>query len=295
MSNSTKFSGVKLPLLLAAPQLLIVFIWFYYPSIQALYWSFTLEPPFGGDKVFVGMSNIIAVVTAPEFVDSLITTLIFTVGACSISIGLALIFAMFADYVTKGKKIYRMIFIVPYAVASPVVAAAWVFVLHPDLGLISFVNDIWPGAWDPFLNGTHAKILIIIAYAWSAIAYNFVFILAGFQSVPKALNEAAAMDGASPWRRYRDIYFPLLTPTLFFVTIMNVTESLTQSFGLIHAMTQGGPAGSTRNIVYKIFEDGFIGMDFSGASAQSIILMLLLVSMSVIQFTYIEKRVNYQQ
>jgi len=295
MSDSTKFGGVKLPLLLAAPQLLIIFIWFYYPSLQALWWSFTLEPPFGGGRIFVGFENIIEIVTSNDFIQSLTTTLILTVGSVTISVGLALIFAMFADYVTRGKKIYRMIFIIPYAIASPVVAAAWVFIMHPDLGLMSYVNGVYPGFWDPFFNGAHAKILVITAFAWNGIAYNFVFLLAGMQSVPKALNEAAAIDGATPWQRYRDIYFPMLTPTLFFIMIINITDSLTNSFGIIHAMTQGGPAGSTRNIVYKIFEDGFIGLDFSGASAQSVILMLVLVSMSFIQFKYVEKRVNYQQ
>ena len=291
--RSGHFQGFWIPLLLIAPQLSIVLVWFYWPTGDAMIWSLTLEPPFGGDRKFVGLDNIKAVLSRPDFLETLKITGIFTVSTSAISISAALVLAFFADRAMRGSLIYRTIFIAPYAIAAPVVGVAFAYILHPNLGLIAPLNDIWPGLWDPFIDGTDAMITIVFAFAWKNIAYNFIFFLAGLQSIPKSLIEASALEGAGPWRRFLDIQLPLLTPTFFFVAVIMISEAFTESFGIVDSMTEGGPGGATTVLVYKIYSDGFVGLDFSGAAAQSVVLMVLLIAISVIQFKYIDRRVHY--
>jgi len=207
--------------------------------------------------------------------------------------GMALTLALAADRQLDGYRFYRVGLIWPYAVAAPAVGLAFRFIFNPSAGLLSHLNQIWPGIWDPIMNGDHALAMVIFAGAWKQVAYNFIFVLAGLQAIPRSLTEASAMDGAGVLRRVRDIQLPLLAPTAFFLLVINITDSFTDSFGIVDTMTAGGPARATDLMVFKIYEDGFRGLDYSGAAAQSIILMLLVMVLTFFQFRYIERRVHY--
>ena len=207
--------------------------------------------------------------------------------------GMALILALFADRQLRGYKSFRIGLIWPYAVAAPAIGLAFRFIFNPSAGVASYLNYAFPDIWNPVMNGSHAMTMVIIAGAWKQVSYSFIFFLAGLQAIPRSLTEAAAMDGAHPLRRMMDIQLPLLTPTFFFLLVINITDSFTDSFGIVDTMTSGGPARATNLMVYKIYEDGFRGLDYSGAAAQSIILMTLVIALTVIQFRYIERRVHY--
>lgn len=279
--------------LVVAPQLLIIFVFFYWPTSQALYWAFTFEQPWGGGNEWAGFENFRAILTDGRYWDSIKVSIIYAAGATVLSMGMALILAVFADRQLRGYKYYRIGAIWPYAVAAPAVGLAFRFIFNPSAGIMSYANAAFPGFWDPILNGDHALLMVIIAGAWKQVAYNFIFFLAGLQSIPRSLIEAGAMDGATVLRRMRDIQLPLLAPTFFFVLVINITDSFTDSFGIVDTMTGGGPARATNLMVYKIYVDGFQGLDYSGAAAQSIILMFLVIALTVIQFRYIERKVHY--
>jgi len=278
---------------MVAPQLLIIFIFFYWPTSQAMYWAFTLEQPWGGGNTWVGFENFIALLTDDLYWYSVQVSVIYAIGSTTLAIGMALILAVFVDRQLRGFKSYKIGLIWPYAIAAPAVGLAFRFIFNPGAGVMLYVNDVFPGAWNPNANGTHAMIMVIVAGAWKQVAYNFIFFLAGLQSIPRSLVEAGAMDGARVLRRMRDIQLPLLAPTFFFVLVINITDSFTDSFGIVDTMTGGGPARATNLMVYKIFNDGFQGLDYSGAAAQSIILMFLVVSLTFVQFRYIERKVHY--
>lgn len=279
--------------LVVAPQLLIIFVFFYWPASQAVYWAFTLEQPWGGGNTWVGFENFQMVLSDPVYWQSVGASIIFALSSTFLAMGMALILALFADRQLKGYRIYRIGLIWPYAIAAPAVGLAFRFVFNPNAGLLSFINKVAPGVWDPTLNGTQALIMVIIAGSWKLISYNFIFFLAALQSIPRSLIEAGAMDGAGVLRRMRDIQLPLLAPTFFFILVINITDSFTDSFGIIDTLTGGGPARATDLMVYKIYSDGFRGFDYSGAATQSIILMLLVVGLTFVQFRYIERRVHY--
>jgi len=278
---------------MVAPQLLIIFIFFYWPTSQAMYWAFTLEQPWGGGNTWVGLENFIALLTDDLYWYSVQVSVVDAIGKTMLAIGMALILAVFVDRQLRGFKSYKIGLIWPYAIAAPAVGLAFRFIFNPGAGVMLYVNDVFPGAWNPNANGTHAMIMVIVAGAWKQVAYNFIFFLAGLQSIPRSLVEAGAMDGARVLRRMRDIQLPLLAPTFFFVLVINITDSFTDSFGIVDTMTGGGPARATNLMVYKIFNDGFQGLDYSGAAAQSIILMFLVVSLTFVQFRYIERKVHY--
>lgn len=294
MLKTVTFQNKWLPLALLAPQLLIVFVFFYWPTAHALYWSFTLEQAFGGGSVWVGLQNIKAVLLSPEYRTSLLITMIFTLASAALALSAGLILATFADRVLKGRRLYRTGLIWPYAVAAPAVGAMFRFVFNPEVGIAKYLNSFIPGIWNPAIDGLDAMIMVILAAAWQSTAYNFIFFLAGMQAIPKSFTEAAAIDGAGPWRRFRDIILPLLSPTFFFLAVVNITDQFTISFGIIKVMTQGGPGGATNTLVYKIYRDGFVGLDLSGSAAQSVLLMLLIILLTVFQFRYIERRVHYK-
>lgn len=294
MEKRTHFRNNRLAYLLIAPQLFLVFLFFYWPGASAVYWAFTLERPFGGGNEFVGWDNFKAVFADSHYWGSIGSTVIFTVSATVLAMGSALILALFVDRRLKGSRLYQSIFVWPYVIAAPASAVAFRFIMAPQAGLLGFLNQAVPGLWDPGLNGTHAMIEIIVAYAWKWVGYNFLFLLAGLQSVPRGMIEAAALDGAGVLRRMRDIQLPMLTPTLFFLLVLNITESFQDSFGIIDVMTEGGPAKSTDLLVYKLYFDGFKGFDYSGAAAQSVILMLLVMLFTMIQFRFVERRVHYK-
>jgi len=274
---------------------LIILVFFYWPSIQAIFWSLTLEPPFGGPAQWVGLDNFRELLDSEEYYSSAGVTLLFAFWTTLISMGSALILALFVDRVIRGLVAYRAILMWPYAIAAPAVAVAFQFIFQPGVGFFAFLNDIWPGIWDPSIDSYDALVMVIIAASWKSITYNFIFFLAGLQSIPKTFVEAAALDGADPIQRFFTIVFPLLSPTFFFLLVINVTDSFTEGFGIINVMTQGGPGGSTNILVYKLYQDGFIGLDLSSSSAQSVILMVLVILLTFIQFRWIERRIHYAE
>lgn len=279
--------------MMVAPQLLIIFVFFYWPTSQALYWAFTLEQPWGGGNTWVGFDNFKAILFDDLYWYSVQVSVVYAIGSTVLAVGMAMVLAVFVDRQLRGFKAYKIGMIWPYAIAAPAVGLAFRFIFNPGAGIMLYVNEVFPGAWDPFGNGSHAMTMVIVAGAWKQVAYSFIFFLAGLQSIPRSLLEAGAMDGARVLRRMRDIQLPLLAPTFFFVLVINITDSFTDSFGIVDTMTGGGPARATNLMVFKIFNDGFQGLDYSGAAAQSIILMLLVVSLTVVQFRYIERKVHY--
>ncbi len=294
MEKRVHFKGTKLALLLLLPQLLLVFVFFYWPAGAALFWAFTLEQPWGGGNAFVGLDNFRAVFADSAYWDTIWRSLVFAIGASGLAMGLALLMALFCDRQLTGHQAYRTGLIWPYAVAAPAVGVAFRFLFAPEAGVFAGLNQIYPHLWNPAQNGYHAMALIIIAYSWKYIAYNFIFFLAALQAIPRALLEAAAMDGSGPLRRMRDIQVPLLTPTFFFLLVINLTDSFVDSFGIVDLTTYGGPSKATTLMVYKIYFDGFHGLDYSGAAAQSIVLMAMVIGLTMIQFRYIERKVHYQ-
>ena len=289
----TFFKNNWIAALVVAPQLLIIFTFFYFPTAQALYWAFSLEQPWGGGNTWVGFDNFKEILSDDLYWYSVRVSVIYAIGSTVLAVGMALTLAVFVDRQLRGFKAYKIGMIWPYAIAAPAVGLAFRFIFNPGAGIMLYINDMFPGVWDPITSGNQAMTMVIIAGAWKQVAYNFIFFLAGLQSIPKSLMEAGAMDGARVLRRMRDIQLPLLAPTFFFVLVINITDSFTDSFGIVDTMTAGGPARATNLMVYKIFNDGFQGLDYSGAAAQSIILMILVVSLTVVQFRYIERKVHY--
>jgi sn-glycerol 3-phosphate transport system permease protein len=287
------FSNLWLAGFLVAPQLFLVFIFFYWPSGEALYWAFTLEPPFGGTNEWVGFLNFNTVFADEKYWNSVIVSITFALSATALSMTGSIILALLVDRQLPGHQVYKFTYFLPYALAAPAVGLAFRFIFAPDAGFVSAINQIFPDLWNPALDGKDALAMIIMAQAWKMIGYNFVFFLAALQSIPRPLVEAGAMDGASVLRRMRDIQLPLITPTVFFLIVINITDSFVDSFGIVDITTSGGPARATELMVYKIYFDGFQGKDYSLAAAQSIVLMLLVIALTFIQFRFVERRVHY--
>ena len=279
--------------MLAMPQVLLVLVFFYWPSGAALYWAFTLQQPWGGGNIFVGLDNFKQMFADAQYWNSVALSVEFALASTAVAMAVGMLLALAVDRRLKGHAGFRWLLIWPYAVAAPAAGLAFRFLLAPQAGLIAYLNQRFPGFWDPTIDGAQAMVLIVAAYSWKYIAYNFLFMLAGLQSIPKSLIEAAAMDGARPMRRVRDIQIPLLTPTLFFLVIVNLTDSFVDSFGIVDITTEGGPNKATELLVYKIYFDGFRGLDYSGAAAQSIILMLMVIVLTFVQFRFVERRIHY--
>ncbi|MCW4151561.1 sn-glycerol-3-phosphate ABC transporter permease UgpA [Halomonas sp. 18H] len=281
------------PWLLLSPQLAIVAIFFFWPAAQAVFQAFYVEDPFGLGRTFVAFENFTRLFGSAEYYRALGITITFSISVALGAMALALLLAVLADRVIKGANGYKTLLIWPYAVAPAVAGVLWVFMLDPELGLIS----AWLGAvgidWNHQLNGGQAMALVIMASIWKQMSYNFVFFLAGLQAIPRSLLEAAAMDNAGPWRRFWTITFPLLSPTSFFLLVMNSVYAFFETFGTIDATTAGGPGGATRTLVYKVYEDGFIGYDLGSSAAQSVLLMLLVGLLTLLQFRYLESKVQY--
>jgi sn-glycerol 3-phosphate transport system permease protein len=282
-----------LPWLLIGPQLLLVLVFFYWPTAQALFWAFTLEQPWGGGNSWVWFDNFLNIFRDREYWATVARSAFYAMMTTGMSMAVALTLAVFVDRALKGTRLFQSVFVWPYAIAAPAAGVAFRFIFAPESGLIGSINEIWPGVWNPAINGTHALVMVIVCHAWLGIGYNFIFFLAALQMIPRSITEAGAMDGARPFRRMIDLQLPLIAPTVFFLIIMNLISSFTDSFGLIDVMTEGGPVGSTEVMVYKIFFDGFKGFDYSGAAAPSIVLMLLVIALTFIQFRWVEKRVHY--
>lgn len=290
MDRRTLFEGRILPALLVLPQLLISVVFFYWPAAQAAYSSLTTEDAFGQGSVFVGLDNFAYLLSDARYIASIARTLLFCACVTVISMAVALGLAVFADREISGRGIYRTLLIWPYAVAPVISAVLWLFILNPNIGLLGRWLNQHGVAWDYATNGAQALLMVIIASAWKQVSYNFIFFLAGLQSIPRAVVEAARMDGARSWRRFRTITFPLLTPTTVFLVIVNLTYAAFDTFGTIWALTQGGPGQSTQTLVVKVYRDGVVNLDLGSSAAQSVILMVGIVVLTAIQFRFIGKK-----
>ncbi|MBO9396596.1 sn-glycerol-3-phosphate ABC transporter permease UgpA [Shimia sp. R9_2] len=293
MLKRVHFPSSALPFLLVAPQIIITLVFFIWPAAQAIYQSFLIEDAFGLSTEFVWFENFQILFQDKQYLATFWRTLFFSAAVAILSMSIALILAAFADRVVRGATAYRTLMIWPYAVAPVLAGALWVFMFNPTLGIFPFLLDMVGLDWNHYLKGSHAMMLVIFAAAWKQIAYNFLFYLAAMQSIPRSVIEAAAIDGAGPVRRFKDLIFPLISPTTFFLLVINAVYAFFDTFGIIHAVTQGGPANSTTILVYKVFNDGFVGLDLGGSAAQSVILMFLVITMTVVQFRYVERKVEY--
>ncbi|MGE4611753.1 MAG: sn-glycerol-3-phosphate ABC transporter permease UgpA [Paracoccaceae bacterium] len=293
MLKRVHFGPSILPFLLVAPQIAVTLVFFIWPASQALYQSLLLEDAFGLSTEFVWFENFAYLFTDDTYFDTFKRTVFFSFTVAGLAMGIALILAAMVDRIVKGVFVYRTLLIWPYAVAPVVAGALWVFMFDPTLGIFAYALNTIGYDWNHKLNGGEAMTLVIMASTWKQIAYNFLFFVAAIQSIPKSLIEAAAIDGAGPLKRFRTIIFPLITPTTFFLLVVNIVYAFFDTFGVIHAITQGGPYKATEILVYKVFYDGFVGLDLGGSAAQSVILMAIVIVMTVVQFRYIERKVEY--
>jgi sn-glycerol 3-phosphate transport system permease protein len=276
-----------------APQIAITIVFFFWPAIQAGWYSFQLQDAFGERTQFVGLANFAALFRDSNYLHSFQITAFFSVMVAGSGIAISLLLAAMADRVIRGALAYRTLLIWPYAVASAVAGVLWLFLFAPSIGIITFALRSVGINWDWVLQGNQAMLLVVIAATWKQISYNFLFFVAGLQSIPKSLIEAAAIDGAGPGRRFWTIVLPLLSPTAFFLLVVNIVYAFFDTFGVIDATTQGGPAGATQILVYKVYYDGVKAADLGGSSAQSVILMVIVIALTVVQFRYIERKVQY--
>ncbi|MEI8400999.1 MAG: sn-glycerol-3-phosphate ABC transporter permease UgpA [Alcaligenaceae bacterium] len=293
MEKKVRFKSHWLPWVLIAPQLAIVLVFFFWPAGQALYQSVLEQDAFGMSREFVGMQNFSRLFNDPLYLESFQTTALFSILVAVCGLTLALLLAVMADRVWRAASVYKTLLIWPYAVAPAVAGVLWVFMFASPMGVIAFALR-WLGLnWNHLLDSRDAMTLIVVAAVWKQISYNFLFFLAGLQSIPKSLLEAAAIDGATPWYRFRTIVFPLLSPTTFFLLVINVVYAFFDTFAIVDATTHGGPGKATSILVYKVYYDGFKAMDMGSSAAQSVILMFIVVCLTVVQFRFIERRVQY--
>lgn len=287
------FQNRWLPYLLVAPQLAITLIFFFLPAGQAIYQSVLMQDPFGLSTEFVGLQNFETLLSDPNYVASFKVTMVFSALVAFLGLAISLLLAVCADRVLRGASAYKPFLIVPYAVAPAVAGVLWMFIFNPTLGVLSYAMRMFGIDWNYLVDADQALTLLVIAAVWKQVSYNFIFFLAGLQAIPKSLLEAAAMDGAGPFRRFWTVVFPLLSPTTFFLLVMNIVYAFFDTFAIVDATTMGGPGQDTNILVYKVFVDGFRNMDFGGSAAQSVILMVMVIVLTVIQFRFIERRVNY--
>ena len=293
MEKRVRFKSRWLPWLLIAPQMAIVLVFFFWPAGQALYQSVLTQDPFGGSTQFVGLENFERLFGDETYLASFQTTAFFSVLVAVCGLSISLLLAVMANRVLRGAGIYKTLLIWPYAVAPVVAGVLWLFMFASPMGVIAYWLRAIGIDWNHLLNSNHAMTLIVVAAVWKQISYNFLFFLAGLQSIPKSLIEAAAIDGASPWHRFWTITFPLLSPTTFFLLVINVVYAFFDTFGIVDATTKGGPGKDTAILVYKVYYDGFKALDMGGSAAQSVVLMTIVIALTVIQFRFVEKKVQY--
>ncbi len=293
MQKQAVFTSRWLPVALIAPQLAIVLVFFYWPALQAMWQSFLLQDAFGLSTTFVWFENYRELLREPDYFNAVVRTFAFSAAIAIASLALGLLFAVMADKPLRGSTVYRTLMIWPYAVAPPVVGVLWVFMLHPSLGILAQGLRSLGVDWNPLLDGNQAAALVILASVWKQISYNFLFFLAGLQAIPMSVIEAAAIDGARPVRRFWTIIFPLLSPTIFFLIVINVVYAFFDTFGIIDTMTRGGPAKATETLVYKVYLDGLLGSNLGSSAAQSVILMAIVIALTAIQFRFVERKVTY--
>ncbi len=291
--HTVHFPNKILPYLLLAPQIILTLVFFFWPASQAIYQSMLREDPFGLKSTFVGFANFSDILSDPNYLHSFQVTIVFSVLTALVSMAVALLLATAADKVVRGQTFYRTLLIWPYAVAPAVAGMLWLFMFNPAMGTLAYLLRSTGFEWDPLLKGDQAVALIVFAAAWKQISYNFLFFVAGLQAIPKSLIEAAAIDGARGSRRFWTIIFPLLAPTTFFLLVVNTVYAFFDTFGIIHAVTGGGPAKATETLVYKVYNDGFVNLNLGSSAAQSVILMIIVIDLTAFQFRFVEKRVHY--
>lgn len=289
----TTFRGIALPYLLLAPQLVVTGLFFFWPAGQAIYQSLLREDAFGLSSQFVGLENFADVLSDADWRAAALRTAVFSIAVAGLALGSALFLAVQADKHIRGAGAYRTLLIWPYAVAPAIAAVLWLFMVHPNIGLFGRGLNALGIPWDYKLNGDQALLVVILASAWKQVSYNFIFFLAGLQGIPKPVLEAAAIDGASPMRRFWTVVFPLLSPTAFFLLVVNLVYACFDTFGVIHALTQGGPGKSTETLIYRAYTDGVLNLNLGSSAAQSVILMVLVIALTVVQFRFIERKVHY--
>jgi sn-glycerol 3-phosphate transport system permease protein len=293
MEKRVVFRSAWLPYALLAPQIAITLIFFFWPAVEAVWFSFQLQDAFGLKTEFVGLRNFAELFSDDHYLSSIKITALFSVSVAASGIAVSLLLATMADRVVRGALVYKTLLIWPYAVAPAVAGVLWAFLFAPSVGIVTFALKKIGINWNWILQGDQAMLLVVIAATWKQISYNFLFFLAGLQSIPKSLVEAAAIDGAGPMRRFWTIVFPLLSPTTFFLLVVNIVYAFFDTFGVIDATTQGGPAGATQILVYKVYSDGVKAGDLGGSSAQSVVLMAIVIALTVVQFRFVERKVQY--
>ncbi len=293
MERRVIFPNKLLPYLLIAPQLAVTLVFFFWPAGQAVYMSVLSQDAFGQSVTFVGLDNFKEVLNDPDYLKTLWRTLFFASAVAICALVPALLFATMAERVTRGATFYRTVLVLPYAIAPAIAGVLWLFMFSPSTGILAYVLKKMGVDWNPRLDGDQAMFLVIIAAAWKQISYNFLFFLAGLQSIPKALLEAASIDGAGEWRKFRTIVFPLLSPTTFFLLVVNIVYAFFDTFGIIDAVTSGGPAKATEVLVYKVYYDGVHSLNLGSSAAQSVILMAIVILLTAVQFKYVERKVHY--
>src|SRR3569833_2812185 len=293
MEKRAVFNHRLLPYLLLVPQIAITLIFFYWPASQAVWQSFLLQDAFGLSTAFIWFDNYRDLFSQPEYYRTMLNTFVFSTAVALISLSVALLLAVMADKPMRGGTVYRTMLIWPYAVAPAVAGVLWGFMFQPSLGVLARGLRSLGVDWNPLLDGTQAMTMVVLAASWKQISYNFLFFLAGLAAIPKSVIEAAAIDGARPMRRFWTIIFPLLSPTTFFLLVVNIVYAFFDTFGIIDAMTGGGPSKATETLVYKVYSDGRMGGDLGGSAAQSVILMIIVIGLTAIQFRYVERKVTY--
>ena len=293
MDKRVSYDGKLLPYLLLAPQLAVTILFFFWPASQAIWQSFLIEDAFGTSTEFVWFENYQTLFADRDYYRSMATTALFSSLVTVAAMGIALLLAVMADRVVKGRSAYRTLLIWPYAVAPALAGVLWLFMLQPSLGVLTPYLRRAGIDWNPALNGNHALAMVVLAATWKQISYNFLFFLAGLQAIPRSVIEAAAIDGARPARRFWTIIFPLLSPTSFYLLVVNIVYVFFETFGIIDAMTGGGPSRATTTLVYKVYDDGRLGGNLGGSAAQSVILMVIVIGLTAVQFRFVERKVNY--
>ncbi|TDK49614.1 sn-glycerol-3-phosphate ABC transporter permease UgpA [Antarcticimicrobium luteum] len=293
MQKRVIFRSRSLPYLLVLPQIAVTLVFFFWPSYQALESSFFIEDAFGFSREWVGLRNYRDLFADPGYLRSFRTTLVFGLSVTALALGTSLGLAVAANRVLRAAQSYRTLLIWPYAVAPALAGVIWYFLMNPSMGIVAYWLKGLGVEWNHYVNGNQALILVVVAAAWKQISYNFLFFLAGLQSIPKSLIEAAAIDRAGPIRRFWTITMPLLSPTTFFLLVVNLVYAFFDTFALIHATTNGGPADATSVLVFRVYNTGFIGQDYGSSAAQSVVLMALVIGMTFIQFRYVERKVTY--
>ena len=293
MEKRARFESRWLPYVLIAPQMAITLVFFFLPASQAVYQSLMLQDAFGISTQFVWFDNFKDLFRNDEYLSSFRVTAVFSISVAVLGLSISLLLAVLADRVIHAATVYKTLLIWPYAVAPAIAGVLWLFLFNPTLGIVAHWLKAFGIPWDPLLNGNHELIMVIIAAVWKQISYNFLFFLAGLQSIPKSLIEAAAIDGAGPARRFVTIVFPLLSPTSFFLLVVNIIYAFIDTFAIIDTATGGGPGQATQILVYKVFADGFKGLDLGSSYAQSVVLIVILIMLTVAQFRYVERKVQY--